>query len=192
MQAIRHPAEGDDVTDADLKAIQARADAATPGPWCYIHDDDAMCMNCYAVATDADADPSDPGHAARFVAGCLVQSAVRIAPPDLWHENTTFIAHARADVPALLAEVRLLRGIIADQQKESGLFDAGFKTGWRSAMETAERVVVHYGEADASGPSPGGAMTAREFVDTYQTDQLTVAIRRMANDGDLRQHASTE
>ena len=164
------------MTDADLKAIQARADAATPGPWEYgpwgsrgmsagdVHQRDRLLFRTAESEVGAEADD----------------------------RNGAFVAHARADVPALLAEVRLLRGIVADQQKESGLFDAGFKTGWRSAMETAERVVVHYGEADASGPSPGGAMTAREFVDTYQTDQLTVAIRRMANDGDLRQHASTE
>jgi hypothetical protein len=164
------------VTDADLKAIQARADAATPGPWYYIHDDDAMFMNCYAVATDADADPSDPGHEAQFVAGCLVQSEVRIVPPALWHENTTFIAHARSDVPALLAEVRLLRGIIADQQQESGLFDAGFRAGRESTLETAGRAGFN-----------AGVEAAAALVDEW--GKLGQVARHVRS---LRQHASTE
>lgn len=53
-----------------------------------------------------------------------------------------FVAHARQDVPDLLAEVERLRrevatlqGIISDQQQESGLYDAG----WNAAITAASK-----------------------------------------------------
>jgi hypothetical protein len=62
----------------DLDAIEARANAATPGPWKYCADSDAI-----------------KGTNALIVRGARSNSG-------------PFIAHARTDVPALIARVREL------------------------------------------------------------------------------------
>lgn len=93
------------MTDLDLDAIQARADAATPGPWEF--DDEVL-----GVWTAADGalgggicDPHD--EYARGLNHPL--------------ENMRFVAHARQDIPLLVAEVRRLRKIIERQNLTGGL-----------------------------------------------------------------------
>jgi hypothetical protein len=73
------------MTDDELKAIEARANAATPGPWhlAITGDDDPDRANIEAGAIDVCDNPTN--------------------------DDATFIAHARTDVPALVAEVRRLR-----------------------------------------------------------------------------------
>lgn len=80
--------------ELDLDAIGARAEAAAPGPW--------------VVFGDASVVAPGPGY----------------GDDDLLHiydegghgsDEATFIAHARTDVPALVAEVRRLRALVADQ-----------------------------------------------------------------------------
>lgn len=78
----------------DLDAIEQRAKAATPGPWGVEHG-----IRCAALdRTDYDTvtAPLPP-----FVFGEGVARAHR-------NTDTEFIAHAREDVPALVAEVRRL------------------------------------------------------------------------------------
>ncbi|QLJ01493.1 hypothetical protein HZZ00_10975 [Streptomyces sp. NEAU-sy36] len=70
----------------DLDAIQARANAATPGPW-FPHED-------WPGRVFAESEFN--AHVAR-VTGSNPEA------------NEQFIAHAREDVPALVAEVRRLR-----------------------------------------------------------------------------------
>jgi hypothetical protein len=74
------------MTDLDLDAIEARAAAATDGPW-EVHPDDADLVWL-------------PG---RGYFLCEMLTAAET--------NGSFIAHARTDVPALVAEVRRLRAI---------------------------------------------------------------------------------
>ena len=92
----------------DLDAIKARAEAATPGPW-------------NLDSTDwAKKSPSG----IRWIADSSVPQAVVWVTPEPWDwENddsdddeiaqmvtdATFVAHARTDVPALIAEVERLR-----------------------------------------------------------------------------------
>jgi hypothetical protein len=100
------------MTEEELAAIEARADAATAGPWAYTPwGEDQRYGDVYSysqrVLTFGTAD------------GTLDEDDA----------NGNFVAHARADVPALLAEVRLLRRVILDQQEESALYDAGVKAG---------------------------------------------------------------
>ena len=73
-------------TPLDLDAIQARADAATPGPW-FAHED-------------------WPG---RVFAESEFNAHVARVTGSNPEPNERFIAAARTDVPALLAEVRRLR-----------------------------------------------------------------------------------
>ena len=64
------------MTDLDLAAIQARADAATPGPWTL-----------------------------GIVYGTVMRSSGGNIARDSTEANAEFIAHARTDVPALLARI---------------------------------------------------------------------------------------
>lgn len=98
--------------DVDLAAIEARANAATEGPW----DIDShnhlahgcRCMSCYDQATvwqttnglfceDVPREPNDFG-----------REPERCEDFGYTYEDAVFIAHARTDVPVLLAEVRRL------------------------------------------------------------------------------------
>jgi hypothetical protein len=85
--------------DKQLNEIEARANAATSGPWFEgdvwvftdpIYEDDNRLSNVLGMSY------TDPERA-----GAEHQRGLR---------NARFIAHAREDVPALLAEVRRLTG----------------------------------------------------------------------------------
>ena len=100
-------------TGQQLDEIQARANAATRGPWGFYDGDN------YAEVA-ADMQVTSPG-------SCNYRERVaRLEDEDYWDDqahdgddeerapeqmaaNAAFIAHAREDVPALLAEVRRLR-----------------------------------------------------------------------------------
>ena len=91
----------------DLEPIKARDAAATPGPW---------------LLAGTHAKPHHTVHASG-VTGYQVHSMQRVADeaPDVYkHMKATyfrdaaFIAHARRDVPALVAEVETLRAVIED------------------------------------------------------------------------------
>ena len=73
----------------ELAEIEARANAATPGPW--------TTHVVYRVITPR---AGDDGY---LVADCGASES-----PDCCEGNAPFIAHARTDVPALVAEVRRL------------------------------------------------------------------------------------
>lgn len=96
-----------DTSALDLDAIEARASAASSGPW---HTED-----------DGDDGPGGVfGPSREFVAetytgessGGIVAEAIT-GGPQQQRANATFVAHTRTDVPALLAEVRRLRGQLA-------------------------------------------------------------------------------
>lgn len=83
------------LTDEQLAAIRERADAATPGPW--------------KVAWDGDADP-DGAWSAEWP--WLIRqdiypgkSVANLAEVEASTEDAEFIAYARTDIPALLAEI---------------------------------------------------------------------------------------
>lgn len=86
------------MTTNDLDAITARVDAANEGPWAIWHDLDHQGYKTvgdaesYAAVLDGDvAEESNP------------------AAHVYTDEDAEFIAHAREDVPDLVAEVRELR-----------------------------------------------------------------------------------
>jgi hypothetical protein len=89
------------VTELDLDAIEARANAATPGPW--EHGErcvwQAGMLNTAEIAVDCE-------HG---------NGGIRR------HADAEFIAHARTDVPALLAEVKRLREQV---ERMRGLLEA--------------------------------------------------------------------
>lgn len=81
LRAVFHPAPAG-LTDDDLRAIEERAEMADPGPWEYNHRGGIVDARGY--------------HLLSFSQGHRKQ-------------NHPLIAHARTDIPALVAEVRRLR-----------------------------------------------------------------------------------
>lgn len=77
------------MTDEELEAIRARAEAATPGPWfvCSEHETEIQ----------------------RNEIGCGFQNGGLIADCCIQADDGRFIAHAREDIPALLAEIERIR-----------------------------------------------------------------------------------
>lgn len=87
------------MTDEELNAIDARANAATPGKW----------------KTGTGYEQSKRGN---YVCGhgrivCAEQDDTDCVLSD---EDAAFIAAARADVPALVAEVRRLKALVREQE----------------------------------------------------------------------------
>jgi hypothetical protein len=104
------------LSDAELDAIASRASSSTPGPWFVRFLDDDWAMNLVAVATAAESAAREgqlPLDAGLIVAATLIQHPQFVNISDeLWDENAEFIAHARTDVPRLIAEIRRLRGYV--------------------------------------------------------------------------------
>lgn len=124
------------MTDAELSEIEALASAATPGPW--------MAAHQYARCVLDHGRPSGGGHGGNgcdwrlsepqpnehtiirpLPAGAVDDPAALIA--GIWDideggiqhgHDARFIAHARAAVPELVAEVRRLRAREAELEAE--------------------------------------------------------------------------
>jgi hypothetical protein len=90
------------MTNEELKAIRERTEAATPGPW-YWEKLDADGWNDTEMPYLASA--SDEG--VMHFGDCEQYYPSEGSPPN--DEDAEFIAHAREDVPKLLAEIERLR-----------------------------------------------------------------------------------
>lgn len=101
------------LTDDEIREIEQRAAAATPGPWFVrqLDDDYAMSLVAVSIAPDTGQGERWPDFDHReIVAATLVQQPRYVDVADQqWDENAEFIAHAREDIPRLLAEIRRLR-----------------------------------------------------------------------------------
>ncbi len=97
------------LTDQQLDQIAARAQAATPGLWGSYRDLDGV----YTIQ----ARPRISRHGQETDGDIATLAAGRSESES--YANARFIAHAREDVPALLAEVRRLRAEVADAARES-------------------------------------------------------------------------
>lgn len=100
------------ITGERLKEIEARANAATPGPWipdndCHgVHDPVVWAREKYkhfVCNVGADAGPEDP-----------VRESVAF---DMEIADMHFIAHARLDIPDLVTEVWALRELLDVQTR---------------------------------------------------------------------------
>lgn len=114
------------MTESELAEIEVRVAKATPGPWYARATDDVAFMNARYVGTQpvapGDAEfrhdglcgLSEDGGDSRNVVAITLLQLPRLADLDECDENTEFIAHAREDVPRLVAEVRRLRARLAE------------------------------------------------------------------------------
>jgi hypothetical protein len=122
------------MTDLDLDAIQARVDAATDGPWevdydegwCFIDLEHPDCK--YPDEMLLWRKPYDDGeedHEHRLSsANHVLTASGRVTGNYDWDAggiletvDVEFIAHARTDIPALIAEVKALRGKVAEVEE---------------------------------------------------------------------------
>ena len=104
-----------EMTPERLAEIETRCNATTPGPWEYENIDDGMCMNADVVRTCGDGAVDDfpldgPYEDKERIVAITLLQAPRFASiaDNRWEENAQFIAHARTDVPDLIAEIRRL------------------------------------------------------------------------------------
>ncbi|ATW60863.1 hypothetical protein SEA_BENTHERDUNTHAT_93 [Gordonia phage BENtherdunthat] len=96
------------MSELDLDAIEARARAATPGPWEF-HDED---IHRNPWVTRKIVRDNEPYHELNVL---KVRMARHARDECCWPPTSTdaeFIAHARTDVPALVSRVRELEAII--------------------------------------------------------------------------------
>ena len=112
-----------------LAEIRARVEAAAPGPWA------ETCMGSEGYHV----------HEATRITGKR-RKRLALCTYESWETdkaNAAFIAHAREDVPALLAEVERLAGAVAAatelvrQSRGSYLFGGAWAAGTVSATELA-------------------------------------------------------
>lgn len=90
------------LSESELEAIEARAHAALPGPWqASIEGRDHTSGHHVILTGGTDNDAPD----IYIMLSYWNSEPVRIPEPADWD----FIAHARQDVPRLVAEVRRLR-----------------------------------------------------------------------------------
>ena len=84
-----------------IEEIRQRAEAATEGPWEYVSQtEDEYEMPKFV----------SPEHTIMDFGDCTMFYPTEGTPPD--NADAEFLAHAREDIPALLAEVYRLRGIV--------------------------------------------------------------------------------
>lgn len=94
MPQIREPV----LSEEELLAIESRANAATPGPWCY--------REQFIETGD------DSGQLLGVTMQRMEDGLDQLPGVD----NAAFIAHARTDVPQLIAEIRRLQALLDEQQ----------------------------------------------------------------------------
>jgi hypothetical protein len=137
----------DQPTNLDLDDIEARAAAATDGPWGFYDGE------TYAdVAADLEM-TSRSSYTYR-------QKVARLEDDDFWDDpahqdaddeqatealsaNAAFIAHARTDVPALIAEIRRLRARVTELEDDASLLTALQAAGvdnWEGYDDALERL----------------------------------------------------
>jgi len=127
------------VSDVDLDLIEARAAAATPGPWFPKNDSEYS----YGVTYREDPTKQVLESGERLIADCAFS--------DEEHNNYIFIAHARTDVSALINRVRELEAAL-DRAAEllGGAMERAVDaeaTIERAKKQTARRRVTISGDA---------------------------------------------
>ncbi len=123
----------------DLEAIRTRADAATPGPWRTWND-------------------GHVGAPAAHIGGIFMPT--NCADHAQWMPDATFAAHAREDVPALVAELAVLR---AQRDAALAACDAAVAEHDHAATEATARDADSPAAASARGRA-GGVYLAAEVV----------------------------
>lgn len=143
---MTHTPEAERERTLDLEAIRKRVDDATPGPWIADVDSDRTQIG----PQDGVNDPYDGG--LPYTRRPIVENAVKRGGR---LEDFHFIAHAREDVPLLIAEVERLTALLHERQQE----------GWRPEDVYAAMLKVEegWGMGGLAGRNRGDSIYA-DFV----------------------------
>ena len=112
----------------NLATIRRRAEAATPGPW----------------KTGDQFKSGTLGSAVAVLSGHL--PPVELDPHRNGRADAAFIAHARQDIPAMLAEIVRLQGVLSGRiegQRGSGLCDCSSADSEPNSPASGERMDHH-------------------------------------------------
>lgn len=161
-----------EMTPEELDAIESRANAAAPGPWRA-----PRRKHLEQVVFFASDDPED----VIVLAGNSPGMKLGLSP-----EDAAFIAHAREDVPALVAEVRRLRTIL--EGRTTPPTDAEIEAHWRAG---GHWLTVQQRRPELAGDTPRPhVLTDPEDVRVYArhvgTERLWPVVRWIALDRDGR------
>jgi hypothetical protein len=104
------------LTPDELKAIEERCEKATPGPW--VHRMNHHARNQQVQSSEVGLEGDDPESRPLFTGWAWKPGGHRDARP-----NAEFIAHARTDIPALLAHIQEQEATA--QRREEILSDLG-------------------------------------------------------------------
>ena len=114
------------MTEQDLAAIEARANAATPGPWVYDGGGGRHKQRVLATrAPDGVVMDNEPYY------------PQMVAPAD-----QEFCAAARTDVPAMVAEVRRLRGALQNVCVHTGHNPSASKELLAELLASCQRIAL--------------------------------------------------
>lgn len=129
----------------DLEAIEARANAATPGKW----------TAWDVVSSDEETETVIMGDSV----GPAIDSS-RVALIQFGHEegDAQFIAHARQDIPALIAEVRDLRSRLSPPSEALAPMAPEFE----DQLTDSEWLEHRRHSPEPFGPNPADALTIRK------------------------------
>lgn len=119
------------LTEGQIAAIKARAKAATPGPW---------SVKCEILEADecGNATAEMPYVSTNDKAICVLYG--RGHDDANAHEDAAFIAHAREDIPALLAEVERLLAEVARLKDEVASLEQELKFSDETEYELIKKL----------------------------------------------------
>ena len=116
------------MTEQELEAIRQRAEQATPGPWFWdtnrrhrsimlkAHQNGGTCIMDFTRWGMHSAQPRINDNSDLF--GGILRTMEEYDKSELANPNADFIAHARQDIPDLLAEVKRLNEVNARLRAE--------------------------------------------------------------------------
>jgi hypothetical protein len=157
------------ITEEKLAELEALAAAATPGPW-------RVSMSGYSVKSyDADVPIVATPRGGAQATGKQLEH---------WHANSDLIAAARDAVPALVAEVRRLREVAADNSQAYVDLETERDQAAALAHElVAERDMHRRGCADALS-QVDGLVAEREAL-RAEVERLRAALSREEAEAEL-------
>ena len=120
----------------DIDAIEARADAATPGPWMWEISEYSACLFGHNQKSD---------HPLQLIKAPIKSDEFACYWPNA--QDAAFIAASRHDVPALCAELRRLRAELADVRAQ---WQADVGSAIARAQTAEARVTAMELERDAA------------------------------------------
>jgi len=129
------------MTDAELDAVRLRVVQAPPGPWVWEHGYE-MSLRHWCLAN-----PLDPGRtidhnlvllATQATTPLVLDAQGRPTPLDRL-PSFQFIAHSRADIPALLAHIDFVEGVIRDLILDRDGYESGRQAERREVLALLER-----------------------------------------------------